>query len=170
MNKKLLSEIAFYYGTVKMPKGFEIRKDVLVKNVSLSQLYIDVNHDFNREFDKLKTYICDYMRVDHQYNLILKDNWGNYFERNEKTKPLLQLDPVDLKNSADFVCLYGVETDGDTCEITLHYDDNRRKGRTWIYKLKTNNYIIFPSTQLYCIDNKNNRHLNYVETLTFQYI
>ena len=52
MNKKLLSEIAFYYGTVKMPKGFEIRKDVLVKNVSLSQLYIDVNHDFNREFDK----------------------------------------------------------------------------------------------------------------------
>ena len=85
MNKKLLSEIAFYYGTVKMPKGFEIRKDVLVKNVSLSQLYIDVNHDFNREFDKLRTYICDYMRVDHGYDLVLKDNWGNYFERNEKT-------------------------------------------------------------------------------------
>jgi len=170
MNKKLLSEIAFYYGSVKMPKGFEIDRSILVKNTSLSNFYEDVNHSFNREFDKVKTYICDYMQAYHKLHLVLQKNRGNYFERNEKTKPLLQLDPVDLRNSADFVCLYGVETDSDTCEITLHYDDNRRKGRSWTHKLKTNNYIIFPSTQLYFINNKNNKHLNYVETLTFQYI
>ena len=33
INKKILSEIALYNGKVKMPKGFEIEKDILVKDI-----------------------------------------------------------------------------------------------------------------------------------------
>ena len=150
INKKILSEVAFYYGELKMPTGFEIDKSILVKNISLSNLYSDVDYAFSREQDKISTYI-------------------NYFEKNEKRKPLLQVNPVDLKNSADFVCLYGIEIDDDSCEVCIYYDDNRRKGRSWTINLKTNNFIIFPSTQLYYINNINNTHLNYIKTITYQY-
>jgi hypothetical protein len=37
INKKTLSETALYYGEVKMPEGFEIEKDELVKNIFLSK-------------------------------------------------------------------------------------------------------------------------------------
>ena len=169
INKKILSEVAFYYGELKMPTGFEIDKSVLIKNISLSNLYDDVDYAFSREQDKISTYIKEYMFVKHGYEFVNLNTTGNYFEKNEKTKPLLQVDPVDLKNSADFVCLYGIEIDDDSCEVCIYYDDNRRKGRSWTINLKTNNFIIFPSTQLYYINNVNNNYLNYVETTTYQY-
>jgi len=170
INKKLLSEIALYQGELKMPRGFEIDRSILVKNISLSQLYIDVDPIFSVEHGKISTYIKDYMRVEYKYDLIDLNTWGNYFEKNEKTEPLLQLKPQDLLNSADFVCLYGVEIDGDTCEICIHYDDNKRKGMIRKINLTTNKFLIFPSSQLYYINNKNNHCLNYVETITYQYI
>jgi len=34
IEKKILSEISIYFGQVKMPKGFEIEKDELVKNIT----------------------------------------------------------------------------------------------------------------------------------------
>ena len=169
INKKILSEVAFYYGELKMPTGFEIDKSILVKNISLSNLYSDVDYAFSREQDKISTYIKEYMFVKHGYSFIDLNITGNYFEKNEKTKPLLQVNPVDLKNSADFVCLYGIEIDDDSCEVCIYYDDNRRKGRSWTINLKTNNFIIFPSTQLYYINNINNTHLNYIKTITYQY-
>ena len=48
INKKILSEVAFYYGELKMPAGFEIDKSVLIKNISLSNLYDDVDYAFSR--------------------------------------------------------------------------------------------------------------------------
>jgi hypothetical protein len=33
--------------------------------------------------------------------------------------------------------------------VRIHYDDNRRKGRSWDIKLKDNMFIMFPSTNMY---------------------
>lgn len=168
MDKKILSEIALYYGNLNMPKGFEIKRDVLVKNISLFQLYIDVDPIPSVEHDKISTYIREYMNLKYKIRLCDFENWGNYFTHNEKTKPLLHIKPQDLKNSADFVCLYGVEIDGDTCQVCINYDDNKRKGLTWNINLTTNKFVIFPSSLMYYITNKNNNCLNYIETITYQ--
>ena len=40
MHKKVLSEIDLHYGTINMPKGFEIDRDKLQKDILLSQIKI----------------------------------------------------------------------------------------------------------------------------------
>ena len=170
INKKVLSEIALYCGTVKMPEGFEIEKEELTKNIFLSQYYENFEYHFSITFDKLKNFITDFIKVEHNLNLVPKKIYGNFYEKNEISKPKLEVDPVDLRNSCDFVFLYGAEIDSETCEVVVYYDDNRRKGRSWNINLKTNEFVMFPSSQLFYIKNNNNSHLNFVQTIHFEYI
>ena len=58
-----------------------------------------------------------------------------------KSIPLLNIDPVDLKNSPDFTFLYGVKV--NNCNVRIHYEDNRRKGRSWDIELKIINLLCF---------------------------
>jgi len=102
--------------------------------------------------------------------LIPKKTFGNFYEKNETSYPKLEIDPVDLKNSPDFVLLYGVELDPKTCEVIIYYDNNRRKGNTWKISLEKNMFIIFPSSLLYYIKNNKNSYLNFIQTITFEYI
>lgn len=170
INKKILSEISLYHGFVKMPKGFEIEKDELVKNIFLSKYYENINYPFSISFDKLKTYVSDFIKVEHKLNLVPKKIYGNFYEKNEISEPKLEIDPVDLKNSPDFVLLYGVEIDNKTCEVVINYDDNRRKGRSWNINLENDKFIMFPASQLYYIKNVKNSYLNFIQTITFEYI
>ena len=39
INKKVLSEIDIYSGKIKMPKGFEIDRSQLVKNITVTNYY-----------------------------------------------------------------------------------------------------------------------------------
>lgn len=170
INKKILSETSIYFGQVKMPKGFEIEEDELVKNITLSSYYQNLKYPFSITWDKLKTYITDFMKVEHGFNLISKKTFGNFYEKNEMSNPKLEIDPLDLKNSPDFVFLYGVEIDSKTCEIIIYYDNNRRKGNTWRIFLEKNMFIMFPSSLLYCVKNNKNSYLNFIQTITFEYI
>jgi hypothetical protein len=170
ITKKTLSEIALYYDEVKMPEGFEIEKEELVKNIFLSSYYENIEYPFSKTFDKLKTYITDFIRIEHNLNLIPKKTFGNFYEKNEISKPKLEIDLVDLKNSPDFVLLYGVEIDPKTCEIIIQYDNNRRKGKSFNFMLESNKFIMFPASQLYHIKNNKNSYLNFVQTITFEYI
>jgi hypothetical protein len=170
IEKKVLSEVSIYFGQVKMPKGFEIEEDELVKNITLSSYYENLNYPFSITWDKLKTYITDFMKVEHGFSLIPKKSFGNFYEKNEITCPKLEINPMDLKNSPDFVFLYGVEIEPKTCEIIIYYDNNRRKGNTWKISLEKNMFIIFPSSLLYYIKNNKNSYLNFIQTITFEYI
>ena len=81
---------------------------------------------------------------------------------------LLNIDPVDLRNSPDYTMLYGVNV--KECSVRIHYDDNRRKGRSWDIPLKNNQFIIFPSTNMYYITNNQKDSLNFILTSTYEYI
>jgi hypothetical protein len=170
IEKKILSEISIYFGQIKMPKGFEIEEDELIKNITLSSYYENLNYPFSITWDKLKTYVTDFMRIEHNLKLVPKKSFGNFYEKNEISCPKLEVNPVDLKNSADFVFLYGVETESKTCEIIIYYNNNRRKGNTWKIFLEKNMFIMFPSSLLYYIKNNKNSYLNFVQTITFEYI
>jgi hypothetical protein len=167
MKKKVLSEQALFYGDVSMPKGFEINPLNLSQSI-FECFYKKQKFIFSKDWDKLNTYIKDFMHLDHNTVLVNKDTWGNAYIPNEITEPLLNVDPVDLKNSPDYTCLYGVNT--VDCMVKIYYDDNRRKGRSWDIQLKDNMFIMFPSTNQYFISNKQKDSLNFIQTITYEYI
>ena len=74
----------------------------------------------------------------------------------------------DLKNSPDYTLLYGVKV--KDCSVRIHYDDNRRAGNTWDMPLTNNQFIMFPSTNMYCITNRQKDSLNFIQMITYESI
>ena len=100
MQKKVLSEIALYYGDVAMPKGFEIDRDKLQSDILKSQIN-NKEFPYSREWDKLNTYLREHINVEYGFSLINKETRGNVYKPKEISIPLLNIDPVDLRNSPD---------------------------------------------------------------------
>ena len=167
MQKKVLSEIALYYGDVAMPKGFEIDRDKLQSDILKSQIN-NKEFPYSREWDKLNTYLREHINVEYGFQLINKETRGNVYKPKEISIPLLNIDPVDLRNSPDYTLLYGANV--KDCSVRIHYDDNRRAGRSWDIPLKNNQFIMFPSMQMYYITNNQKDSLNSILTITYQSI
>ena len=167
MHKKVLSEIDLHYGTIDMPKGFEIDCNKLQSDILLSQIK-NSKFPYSRNWDMLNTYMREHIKVEHNFTLVNKETWGNAYKPKEISIPLLNIDPVDLKNSADYTFLYGVNV--KNCSVRIHYDQNRRAGRSWDIPLKNNYFIMFPSTQMYYITNNQKDSLNFILTTTYEFI
>jgi len=167
MNKKVLSEQALYYGDVDMPKGFEIDQEKLTNDI-LQSTFNSKEFPFSRNWDMLNTYMRDFIGLEHNINLINKKTWGNIYKPHQVSLPLLNIDPVDLRNSPDFTMLYGVKV--KDCNVRIHFEDNRRKGRSWDIELKNNMFIMFPSTNMYYLTNNQKDSLNFIQTITYEYI
>jgi hypothetical protein len=167
MQKKVLTEQALYYGDVAMPKDWDIDRDKLAEDTLKSQLNNE-QFPFSRNWDMLNTYMRDHINLKYGFTLINKETWGNVYTPNETTIPLLNIDPVDLRNSPDYTLLYGVKV--KDCMVRIHFEDNRRKGRSWDIKLKDNMFIMFPSTNMYYLTNNQKDSLNFVQTITYEYI
>ncbi len=167
MDKKVLTEQALYFGDITMPKDWDIDRDKLSGDI-LQSTFTDSEFPFSRTWDMLNTYMQDHIGVEHNIKLVNKSTWGNIYKPAETTIPLLNIDPVDLRNSPDFTMLYGVKV--KDCFVRIHYEDNRRKGRSWDIELKDNMFIMFPSTNMYYIKNKQKDSLNFIQTMTYEYI
>ena len=167
MQKKVLSEIALYYGDITMPKDWDIDRDKLSNDI-LKSVARKKEFPFSQTWDMLNTYMRDHVNLEYGFNLINKETWGNMYKPQETTIPLLNIDPVDLRNSPDFTLLYGVKV--DKCWVRIHYEDNRRKGRSWDIELTNNKFIMFPSTCMYYLTNNQKDSLNFVQTITYEYI
>ena len=167
IQKKILSEIHLIYGDVSMPKGFEIDRNKLQEDILKSQIN-NKNFPYSREWDKLNTYLREHINLEFGFQLVNKETWGNVYKPKEISIPLLNIDPVDLRNSPDYILLYGVNV--KECSVRIHYDDNRRKGRSWDIPLKNNQFIMFPSMQMYYITNNQKDSLNSILTITYEFI
>ena len=167
MQKKVLSEISLYYGDVTMPKDWDINRNKLKEDILKSKVQ-NKEFPFSRTWDMLNTYIQEHIRLEYDVNLIIKKLWGDMYKPLQITTPLLNIDPVDLRNSPDFTLLYGVNV--KNCNVRIYYDDNRRKGRTWDIPLINNKFIMFPSTCVYYLTNNQKDSLNFVQTMTYEYI
>jgi len=167
MQRQVLTEQSLFYGDIDMPKGFEIDQEKLTNDI-LQSTFNSKEFPFSRTWDMLNTYMRDFIGLEHGINLVNKSTWGNIYKPNETTIPLLNIDPVDLRNSPDFTMLYGVKV--KDCNVRIHYEDNRRKGRSWDIELKNNMFIMFPSTNMYYITNNQKDSLNFVQTITYEYI
>jgi|TARA_R100001163_G_scaffold999_2_gene1573 hypothetical protein len=161
VEKKILTEISLYFGKVNMPKGFEIEPDILCDDI-LKSNQSNSEFPFSRNWDKLNTYITEHINLEHGIKLVNRKTWGDTFKSNETSQPLSKIDPVD------FVLLYGVKT--KNCSVRFHYNDNRRKIRSWNVELKDNCFILFPSNCLYYIKNNQKDSFNYIQTILYDYI
>jgi len=167
MQKKVLSEQSLFYGNIDMPKGFEINQEKLTNDI-LQSTFNSKEFPFSRTWDMLNTYMRDFIGLEHNINLINKKTWGNIYKPHQVSLPLLNIDPVDLRNSPDFTMLYGVKV--KDCNVRIHFEDNRRKGRSWDIELKNNMFIMFPSTNMYYLTNNQKDSLNFIQTITYEYI
>ena len=167
MQRQVLTDQSLFYGDIDMPKGFEIDQEKLTNDI-LQSTFNSKEFPFSRTWDMLNTYMRDFIGLDYGINLVNKSTWGNIYKPNETTIPLLNIDPVDLRNSPDFTMLYGVKV--KDCFVRIHFEDNRRKGRSWDIELKNNMFIMFPSTNMYYITNNQKDSLNFVQTITYEYI
>jgi len=167
MQKKILTDQSIYYGNVSMPEHWEIDRIELSHHILQSNL-TDTKLQLSKTFDKLNDYVREHINLKYSFNLINKETWGNIYKPNETTVPLLNVDPVDLRNSPDYTLLYGVKT--KDCMVRIYYDDNRRKGRSWDIEIKDNMFIMFPSTNMYYLTNNQKDSLNFVQTITYEYI
>tara|TARA_Y100001937_G_scaffold58060_1_gene79579 strand:- start:285 stop:788 length:504 start_codon:yes stop_codon:yes gene_type:complete len=167
MQKKVLSEIALYYGNVEMPKDWDIDRDKLQKDI-LKSTVTNSSFPFSRTWDMLNTYIREHINVEYSLSLVNKETWGNIYKPSETTIPLLNIDPVDLRNSPDYTLLYGVKV--KNCMVRIYYEDNRRKGKSWDIPLENNKFIMFPSNCMYYLTNNQKDSLNFVKTITYEYI
>ena len=167
MQKKVLSEQSLYYGDITMPKNWDIDREKLSEDILKSQI-TDSPFPFSKTFDMLNTYLREHINVEYGFTLINKQTWGNTYKPQELSIPLLNIDPVDLRNSPDFSLLYGVKV--DNCSVRIHYDDNRRKGRSWDISLTNNKFIMFPSTNMYYLTNNQTSSLNFIQTITYEFI
>ena len=168
MRKILLSEIAIYYGQIKMPEDFEIDREIIFYEM----LREGVNDKFKetpftRELDKLKTYIREYILIRHNIMLENFDSKSNFYFPQERSKPLTHMDPMNLTSSPDYVCLYGVNVGQDSCNVIIEYDENRIKGKIKEMPLNNNSFVMFPSNLKYHIDKNRSEQLNCILTISY---
>lgn len=169
MEKKVLSEIDIYFGQIKMPENFEIDREKLCVDILLFTNYNDT-FPFSKPWDMLQTYLREHIYLNYGFKLIPKKTTGEIYKPREYSQSLLQVDPIDLKHSPDYVMLYGVNVGKNSCKIFIEYDDNRRKSKNYEIILNDNDFVMFPSTQRYHLTANNSEQLNFILTTTYEFI
>lgn len=166
MNKKVLSEISINYGEVKLPEKLSINQDQFIKDILLQESLCQ-DFPFSKNWDLLNTYIKDYFNLKNDIQIAEKKTWGDIYKSKEGSFPLIQVDPQNLRDSPDFVLLYGVKIKKDSCFIRIYYDNNRQKGKAWDMPINTNTFLIFPSTLKYVVSPNISDDINYIQTITY---
>ena len=112
-------------------------------------------------------YIKEYIHLKFKLSLFENKITGEIYRPGKITLPLLNVNPIDLVNSSDYTMLYGVHV--KDCMVRIHYDHNRRAGRSWDIPLTNNKFLLFPSTNMYCITNNQKDSMNFIQTITYDY-
>jgi hypothetical protein len=170
MNKQLLSEIALYTGSIQLPDPIKIDLESLKADILLYNTNNTLNDEFpfSKNLSILDTYIREFIYLKHSIKLISRNTIGDIYKHREYSYPLIQVDPMNLKNSCDFVLLYGVNVKENSCNIRIEYDNNRIKNNYIDVPLKTNSFIIFPSTLVYYVTPNTSEQLNFILTSLYE--
>ena len=180
MDQIILSHIDITFGFVK---GINIDRNLIKKDIlnsvanqrrlndnPVSPAYYDYAVPFSQALQWFHDYVRDHFKTEFKKTLIPTITWGNTYANYESSLNRLQIDPVDLKHSPDYVIIYGIDISDENCELVIEYDNNRRKNRTKHIPLKNNKFVIFPSTQRYYITQNKEKKLNVILTTVYEYI
>ena len=164
INKKVITETSIYHGEVILPENWFIDRDQFL----LHQVYSEMKQkDFVvcKPFDMLNAYVSEYMYLEYDIRLENRETWGTEYNPLERSKPLKHIDYYNLHNSRDFVLLYGVRV--EDCIINIIYNDNRDLKSEYKIQLKNNEYVLFPTSCSYYIENNQTKKSNFIHTITY---
>jgi len=164
IEKTKLFEASIYKGNVQMPKGFEINPDVLISKLFQENL-LDNKFRSSNDFDKLNSYIIEYMHVQCKLPLRFMHTWGDYYKSKTVTKPLRQLSPSFPEETGNLVALYGIDV--SNCFVRLQYTDNKDVKCSDVIELKKNNFIFFPVNFVYQISSFQEKNFNFIQTIIY---
>ena len=164
MRKLTLTEQSIYHGDISMPKGYEINTTELCLKAFESYLTgKKVIH--SKEWEKLNRYIVENIRLRFKRVISFRDRYDHIYLPNEISEPQLNLDFTNLPESPDWVVLYGMKV--EDCNVTILYDDNRKKNLKWTIPLTDNKFIMFPASNQYFISNTQKANLNFIMFNTY---
>jgi hypothetical protein len=164
MEKKVLTEQALYFGDIKMPKNFEVNRSQLAIDILTAS--IQNKFPISKNFHKINNYIIEYLKAKYEISVINKTVKGFLYKTEETTNPCMDIDFRSLKDSVDYTMLYGVNT--SNCVVTILYDDNRNKQQYHSIDLTSNKFIIFPSSNMYFINNKQKESFNFLLKINYR--
>ena len=102
--------------------------------------------------------------------IIDRNNYQNIIGESEAIKKMFNL-MHKVENIKIPVLVTGRNGSGkELVANALHYNSNRRAGRSWDIPLANNRFIMFPSTQMYYITNNQKDSLNFILTTTYEFI
>mgnify|MGYP003136778988 FL=1 len=179
MKKKVLSNIDIYTDYVKgidIPRE-RIRVDIFESFVLKRRIsdnpkdysYQDYKIHHSQPLAWLQDYIRDHFNLYHNKVLIPQLQWGNIYGPQQQSYNRNQVEPLLLRDSADYTYIYCVDVQPNSCEFVMEYDDNRRKNRTWHVPLENNKFILFPSNQRYFISKNKGSEMNVFLTVNCEY-
>ena len=98
MKKVVLSEIDYYYGEIKTPKHFEIKRaeikgnilESFIDNKRMSDDYSDYSYldyvvEYSKELSWLQDHFKDHYKIDYEKHLVPMKNWGNVYAPKEQS-------------------------------------------------------------------------------------
>lgn len=183
MKKDLLNKKEIYYGSINMPKYFEINRyelksDILIsfienKTISKDTLKYEsldyvVNH--SKTHQVLINYIIEHLYLKYKLNLINVLSFGNVLDKNEQSFSRKIKNYKHKLDNLNYVMVYGVDVNDD-CSIIFEDEDHSNNQELHHFNIKNNEFILFKSTERFFISknisNKKNIFLitNLVEAL-----
>ena len=179
MNKKLLSEICLFEGEVKMPKHYEIDRYQIKSEILHSKLhrktisdnpyhyaYSDYEVPTSKTLNLLRDYISENIYMDHNMRISPRLSFGNVFDPKQQSFFRNLIDPVNVKESPDYIMIYGVDVDKDS-SVIIETRDKRGIEELSLFKIKNNHFLLFPAYLRFFINENTSFHTNVFLTTTY---
>jgi len=183
MKKDLLNKKEIYYGSINMPKYFEINRyelksDILISFIEKKTISKDtfkyecldyvVNH--SKTHQTLINYMIEHLYLKYKLNLINVLSFANVLDKNEQSFSRKIKNSKYKLDKSNYVMVYGIDVNDD-CSIVFEDENYSNNQELHHFNINNNEFILFKSTERFFISknisNKKNIFLiiNLVDTL-----
>jgi len=179
LHKQPLAEQFIIYGELDDVSKVDIK---LLRNHTLSSFAdtLDSSHlrwkkhyrkvNYHQHIQWVQDYIRDHWREKYDFTLVplVNDGISGLIQQTNEVIPVHQhIDEFNLHGSPDYSALYCVGMGEKQSSITIHYDDGRRRMRSWTIPMKVGRFIVWPSHLKHEIDKNTNK--DFLVNLSFKY-
>ena len=179
MNKKILSEINLFEGEIVLPKNhqvdrYKIKSDILqskLENKTVSSnpyafSFCDYSIESSIPLNLIRSTVAEKLQVYHKIVVEPRLSFGNVFDPKQQSFFRNMIDPVNIKESPDYVMIYGVEVDKNA-SVVLEIKDRRGVNKLSVYPISNNHFIMFPAYLRFFINENQSFQTNIFLTTTY---
>ena len=179
MNKKILSETCLFEGEVEMPKHYEIDRYQIKSQILHSQLhqktissnpyhyaFVDYEVPTSKTLNLLRDYMGENLFLDTKIRISPRLSFGNVLEPKQQSFLRNSIDPVNIKESPDYIMIYGIDVDKNS-SVIVETKDKRGVEQLSPFKIQNNHFLLFPSYLKFFINENNSHQTNVFLTTTY---